>query len=95
MTRAALLASLLLSSAQAAALLNLRPSLNAAGIITHGPRTLEAGQFKRVALTFDADMTPGMESELRSGKVKSFDNEAVVRALETTNTPATFFLTGM
>ncbi|TSA83059.1 polysaccharide deacetylase family protein [Deinococcus detaillensis] len=95
MTRAALLALLLLSSAQAAALIHLRPSLNAAGIITHGPRTLKAGQPKQVALTFDADMTLGMESELRSGKVRSFDNEAVVQALEAANVPATFFLTGM
>lgn len=96
MTRAALLVLLLLSSAQAAVpLTGLRPSLSAAGIITHGPRTLKPGQPKEVALTFDADMTPGMESELRSGKVKSFDNEAVVRALEMTDTPATFFLTGM
>lgn len=66
------------------------PSLNAAGIVTHGPRTV-----RQVALTFDADMTAGMESELRSGKVKSFYNESVVAVLKKTNTPATFFLTGM
>ena len=88
---AALLA-LLCSSAHAGVL---RPSVNAPGIITHGPRTLKVGQSKDVALTFDADMTPGMEGELRTHKVRSFDNEAVVQALENTNTPATFFLTGM
>lgn len=69
---------------------NLRPSLNAPGIVTHGPR-----HSKLVALTFDADMTPGMEQELRTHRVKSFDNEAVVAVLQTTHTPATFFLTGM
>lgn len=66
------------------------PSLGAPGIVTHGPRNL-----KQVALTFDADMTPGMEAELRRRQVKTFDNEAVVQVLTSTHTPATFFLTGM
>lgn len=70
--------------------LALRPSLDAPGIVTRGPRTA-----REVALTFDADMTPGMEGELRTGRVRSFYNPAVVRAPETTGTPATFFLTGM
>lgn len=89
---ALLLAFLLPISAHAAVL---RPSLNVPGIVTHGPRMLRAGPSREVALTFDADMTPGMEGELRSHKVRSFDNEAVVQALETTDTPAAFFLTGM
>lgn len=72
-------------SAQAAAV-----SLNAAGVIQHGPRTL-----KRVALTFDADMTRGMQQNLKSGRVKSYYNAAVVDALTSTHTPATFFLAGM
>lgn len=67
-----------------------RPQLNAPGIVTHGAR-----HSKLVALTFDADMTAGMEGELRSGAVKTFDNEAVVSVLQATHTPATFFLTGM
>jgi len=90
MNRPVLLALLLLSSVQA-----LRPSLNAPGIVTREPPFAAVGRPREVALTFDADMTPGMEGELRSGKVRSFDNEAVVRVLEQTNTPATFFLTGM
>jgi len=53
------------------------------------PPFAAAGRPREVALTFDADMTPGMEGELRSGKGRSFDNEAVVRVLEQTNTPAT------
>ena len=73
----------------------LRPSLNAPGIVSREPPFAKAGRSREVALTFDADMTPGMEGELRSGKVRSFDNEAVVQVLEKTNTPATFFLTGM
>lgn len=80
-----LLTLTLLSSAHAA-----QPSLNAPGIVTHGPRNV-----KQVALTFDADMTPGMEQELRAGIVRSFDNETVVQVLKQTKTPATFFLTGM
>ncbi|GHF46186.1 peptidoglycan/xylan/chitin deacetylase (PgdA/CDA1 family) [Deinococcus metalli] len=84
--RALLLALLALSGVAGA----IRPSLDAPGVITHGPRALQD-----VALTFDADMTPGMEQELRSGRVRSFDNEAVVRVLEQAGIPATFFLTGM
>ncbi|THF86177.1 polysaccharide deacetylase [Deinococcus sp. KSM4-11] len=84
--KSVLLAALTLSSSALA----VRPSLDAPGVITHGPRTV-----REVALTFDADMTPGMEQELRSGRVLTFDNEAVVRVLERAQVPATFFLTGM
>ncbi|ABF44349.1 polysaccharide deacetylase [Deinococcus geothermalis DSM 11300] len=85
MRRLGLLLAFLLSSAH-----GLKPSLDARGVVTHGPRTLRA-----VALTFDADMTPGMEAELRRGQVRSFYDAGVVQALENTHTPATFFLTGM
>lgn len=85
MKRPGLLLALLLGSAQ-----GLKPSLDAPGIVTHGPRTV-----REVALTFDADMTPGMESELRRGKVRRFYDAEVVQALKNTHTPATFFLTGM
>jgi len=50
---------------------------------------------KIVALTFDADMTYGMERQLKNGKVKSWYNEDVIKNLEETKTPATLFLTGL
>jgi peptidoglycan/xylan/chitin deacetylase (PgdA/CDA1 family) len=59
-------------------------------LILHGPRT-----HKWVALTFDADMTPAMIADLRSGRVKSWYDRDVVRTLRRTRTPATIFLTGL
>lgn len=59
-------------------------------LITHGPRDT-----RRVALTFDADMTAGMEKALWTGKAKTYDNVAVRQVLRATRTPATFFFTGM
>jgi peptidoglycan-N-acetylglucosamine deacetylase len=50
---------------------------------------------KIVALTFDADMTPGMLRELKSGKVKSWYNEKVIAVLRQETVPATLFLTGL
>ena len=50
---------------------------------------------KIVALTFDADMTPGMLSELKSKKVASWYNEKVIEALRQRQVPATLFLTGL
>lgn len=50
---------------------------------------------KIVALTFDADMTPGMLRELKSGKVASWYNEKVIEALKQLQAPATLFLTGL
>ena len=50
---------------------------------------------KIVALTFDADMTPGMLSELRSKKVASWYNEKVIAALRQEQVPATLFMTGL
>lgn len=90
----ALLALLLLSSSVCALPRHLTvarpPVAPVPGVVTHGSRLAP-----EVALTFDADMTPGMEGELRGGKVKSFDNVAVRRILDATHTPATFFFTGM
>ncbi len=57
--------------------------------IDHGPRTVRV-----IALTFDADMTDGMLAQLRSGEVRSWYNEAVIRELRKTGTPATLFLAG-
>lgn len=50
---------------------------------------------KVVALTFDADMTPGMLKRLREGKVASWYNKKVIDVLEAEHVPATLFLTGM
>jgi peptidoglycan/xylan/chitin deacetylase (PgdA/CDA1 family) len=49
----------------------------------------------KVALTFDADMTPAMRQRLRDGKVDSYANMAVIDTLEDTGTPATIFFTGL
>ncbi|HEY8543900.1 MAG TPA: polysaccharide deacetylase family protein [Acidimicrobiales bacterium] len=48
-----------------------------------------------VALTFDADLTPGMRQRLRDGRVDSYANMAVVDVLRRTGTPATVFFTGL
>lgn len=50
---------------------------------------------KIVALTFDADMTPGMLRELKGGRVASWYNEKVIAALKEQQVPATLFLTGL
>lgn len=50
---------------------------------------------KIVALTFDADMTPGMRSELKSKRVASWYNEKVVAVLRQEKVPATLFMTGL
>jgi peptidoglycan/xylan/chitin deacetylase (PgdA/CDA1 family) len=50
---------------------------------------------KIVALTFDADMTPGMLHELKSGRVASWYNEKVIATLRQEKVPATLFMTGL
>jgi len=50
---------------------------------------------KIVALTFDADMTPGMLRELRSKRVASWYNEKVIETLRQEHVPATLFMTGL
>ena len=59
-------------------------------IVEHGPRDRD-----RVALTFDADMTPNMQARLEAGVVPSWYNHDVIRVLESHKTPATLFLTGL
>jgi peptidoglycan-N-acetylglucosamine deacetylase len=59
-------------------------------VIDHGPRTV-----KKVALTFDADMTDAMLANLAKGTVTSYANVAVLDILDRREVPATFFLTGM
>lgn len=60
------------------------------GLVLHGPRTR-----RRVALTFDADMTVGMREQLRSGRVRGWYDRALFQELKKTHTPATIFLTGL
>ena len=50
---------------------------------------------KVVALTFDADLTPKMLQELKTGKVASWYNQEVIAVLRKERVPATLFLTGM
>jgi peptidoglycan/xylan/chitin deacetylase (PgdA/CDA1 family) len=50
---------------------------------------------KIVALTFDADMTPGMLHELKSHRVASWYNERVIEILRQQQVPATLFMTGL
>jgi peptidoglycan-N-acetylglucosamine deacetylase len=56
--------------------------------LQHGPR-----QGRRVALTFDADLT---SEDMRNGRPKgSFYDRDIVRILRRTDTPATLFVTGL
>ena len=50
---------------------------------------------KVVALTFDADMTPRMSNELKTGKIASWYNERVIATLREEHVPATLFLAGL
>lgn len=59
-------------------------------VVLHGDRNK-----KKIALTFDADMTPGMKEMLDSKQVESFYNKKVIDVLNYTHTKATLFLTGM
>ncbi|WP_446211150.1 polysaccharide deacetylase family protein [Micromonospora sp. IBSANI012] len=58
-------------------------------VVDHGPRT-----GRKVALTFDADMTDTMRRQLRGPHPPSYANLAIVELLEREQVPATFFLTG-
>ncbi|MBI3397331.1 polysaccharide deacetylase family protein [Candidatus Woesebacteria bacterium] len=59
-------------------------------VVYHGKRDK-----KQVALTFDADMTYGMEKKLKSGVVKSYYNRKVIDILEKEKVPATLFIAGL
>lgn len=61
-----------------------------AALVEHGARTR-----RWIALTFDADMTPGMLARLRAGAQASWYDARIVRELHATRTPATVFLTGL
>src|SRR5262249_11362766 len=58
--------------------------------IEHGSR-----KKNEIALTFDADMTPRMQEELRSGAVDKWYDDRIVSTLEDGSVPATFFITGL
>ncbi|MCL4384340.1 polysaccharide deacetylase family protein [Patescibacteria group bacterium] len=58
--------------------------------VTHGSR-----HSRKIALTFDADMTPFMVQELQRGEVKSWYNQAIVDYLDKEKIPATIFMAGM
>jgi hypothetical protein len=59
-------------------------------LVEHGPRTR-----KKLALTFDADMTTGMLSRLKAGQVRSYHNRPLIRELRRLKVPATLFLSGL
>lgn len=61
-----------------------------ANVIFHGPRDK-----KKIALTFDAEMTDGMRASYLSGAVKSSYDKRIIDVLNKTQTKATLFLTGM
>jgi peptidoglycan/xylan/chitin deacetylase (PgdA/CDA1 family) len=52
-------------------------------------------QVAKVALTFDADMTPGMLAQLQSGQARSWYNREVRDILDAEGVRATIFLTGL
>lgn len=68
----------------------LRPALASGGSFDR-----VATSQKVVALTFDADMTPGMVADLKSRRVTSWYNEKVIETLKQRQVPATLFLTGL
>lgn len=59
-------------------------------VVEHGPRTA-----KRVALTFDADMTDHMRARLADGREDSYVNADLLALLRRLDVPATLFLTGL
>lgn len=69
------------------------PRAAAAGPLPR-PEALQRGprRGRRIALTFDADLT---SEDLRAGRTRSFYNRDIVRTLRRTNTPATLFVTGL
>jgi peptidoglycan/xylan/chitin deacetylase (PgdA/CDA1 family) len=66
-----------------------RPPGSLPVVLQHGPRGP-----KRVALTFDADMTDAMIARLKRGEVSSYANLKLLGLLEKGGIPATFFVTG-
>lgn len=65
-------------------------SCPASDVIMNGSRDK-----KEIALTFDADMTYGMDRDLHTGVVASYINRDLINILVNTQTPATMFLSGL
>ncbi|MFF4406228.1 polysaccharide deacetylase family protein [Streptomyces sp. NPDC001404] len=65
------------------------PSIGPVPVFTHGKRDGP----KRVALTFDADMT--VDQRARAARGERFDNPALIATLRRLKVPATIFMTGM
>lgn len=59
-------------------------------VVAHGNRSQS-----RIALTFDADMTPRMLWELRHGIVQRWYNPAIIDIIRRERVPATFFVSGL
>ncbi len=59
-------------------------------VVFHGSRS-----DKKIALTFDADMTLWMKEQVLTGAVKSYYNQQLIDYLDKSQTKATLFLTGM
>jgi peptidoglycan-N-acetylglucosamine deacetylase len=76
-------------SAKATAAPTARPG-PVAHVITNGPRDRRV-----IALTFDADMTTWMQTQLRSGAVASWYDARIVATLRAAQVPGTIFLTGL
>lgn len=66
------------------------PIADPAAVISHG----RAGR-RRIALTFDSNMTTAMLRRLDDGQVATYANDQVVDELEARGVPATFFLSGL
>jgi len=66
------------------------PSSKNDEIVIHGPRNK-----KQIALTFDADMTPQMKTNLIDGSIASYSDNKAIDILDLTQTKATLFLSGM
>ena len=66
------------------------PPVDGVRSFDNGPRDAN-----RLALTFDADMTPFMLGQLQRGAVASWYNREVVDILRQEGVPATIFMTGL
>lgn len=67
-----------------------QPSETTASLIKHGSRSDQ-----RVALTFDADMTRGMQKQIRNGEMREQYDKRIVEILRLEQVPSTFFVTGL
>ncbi len=65
--------------------------------ISHAPHPLtqQTTPQKTLSLTFDADMTRGMQARLREGKVKEWYDPTLVAFLRKEKIPTTVFMTGL